>query len=138
MNSHKKIIQFSGVAAVLQLQTCSCSRSILLNQLKMSNNLCVQSLVMIDKLFSKLFHLLLLPALYLKKCCWYHDLDTYTRWGKVWVSEKNFKRFSSYNKTGPYTWHTLLLEGQKARALDRWTNGRTYAVIESLRRDSKL
>ena len=67
------ILQFAAAAAtaaaaaVMRLQGCSCSSSILLNQLRMSNNPCVQNLVIINQLFPKLFNLLSIPALYLKK-----------------------------------------------------------------------
>ena len=57
----------AAAAAVMQLQGCSCSGSILLNQFRMSNNLCVQNLVIINELFPKLFSLLLILASYLKK-----------------------------------------------------------------------
>ena len=69
------IIQFAAAAATaaaaaaMRLQGCSCSSSILLNQFRMSNNPCVQNLVIINESFPNLFNLLLIAALYLKKCC---------------------------------------------------------------------
>ena len=95
------IIQFAAAAAtaaaaaVMRLQGCSCSSSILLNQLRMSNKPCVQNLVIINQIFPKLFNFLLIPASYLKKVLqlqqqqqyqqifWHHDLDRHTKWGKV-------------------------------------------------------
>ena len=63
------IIQFVAAAAVavLQLQGCSCSSSILSDRFSMSNNPCICSLVIMNALFPKLFNLLLLPALYSQK-----------------------------------------------------------------------
>ena len=57
----------AAAAAVLQLQGCSCSSSILLDQFRISNKPCVCSLVIMNALFFKLFNLLLLPALYSQK-----------------------------------------------------------------------
>ena len=57
----------AAAAAVLQLQGCGCSSSILLDQFRMSNNPYVCSLVIMNALFPKLFNLLLLPALYSQK-----------------------------------------------------------------------
>ena len=85
----------AAAAAVLQLQGCSCSSSILLDQFRISNKPCVCSLVIMNALFFKLFNLLLSPALYSQKVLqlqqlqqqykffWNHDLDPYTKSGKV-------------------------------------------------------
>ena len=56
---------------LLQLQQYYCSCSPLLNQFRISNYTCVPSFVIINELHRKLFNLLLLPALCLKKvqCC---------------------------------------------------------------------
>ena len=88
---------YSAAAAGLQLQLqgCICSSSILLDQFRTSNEPCVCSLLIMNALFSKLFNLLLLPALYSQKVLqlqqlqqqykffWDHDLDPYTKQGKV-------------------------------------------------------
>ena len=45
----------AAAAAVMQLQGCSCSGSILLNQFRKSNNPCVQNLVIIGKKSKTIF-----------------------------------------------------------------------------------
>ena len=55
------IIQFAAAAAtaaaaaMMRLQGCSCSSNILLNQFRMSNKPYVQNIVIVNRLFPKLF-----------------------------------------------------------------------------------
>ena len=156
------ILQFAAAAAaaaaVMRLQGCSCSNSILLNQLRMSNNPCVQNLVIINQSFPKLFNLLSIPAPYLKKVLqlqhqlqhqqifWHHDLDPHTKWGKVNEFQKKILRFSSYyrktiggGQIGPPPW-LLGLRIKKLSLRPIWRNLRkaspTYGWTEIWRRST--